>query len=135
MSLSLVSEFDFISFARFWSDCQASLLSASVRHPDLELTSRKLVFFGGRSLDELAFRSYELYLLTEFAERHTLEDSVASKKRWDADCDAYLALLSLELGLHNYKAISRHSIWLILSSNSGSKHQTTEKGRTAKEVL
>ena len=107
-------------------------MSASARHPNLELTSRKFVFFGGRSLDELAFRSYELFLLAEFAEKHTLQGSVGRKDdlKWNLDCDSFLAVLSVELGMHNYIAISRHPLWLTLTSSqntAGTKSTTPDR--------
>ena len=65
-SLHSVSQPDFISFSKFWSDFQTSLLIMHKIYPKLRLTEKRFVFFGWRSLDDLAFRSYEIYLLQEF---------------------------------------------------------------------
>ena len=44
----------------------------SMRYPNLKITEKKFVFFGGRSLDELAFRSYEIHLLQQFIQDQEL---------------------------------------------------------------
>lgn len=51
ISLKCVSELDFVSFAKFWSDFQTSIFGVSMRNPDLKLTEKEFVFFGNRSLD------------------------------------------------------------------------------------
>ena len=122
LSLSGVSELDFISFARYWSDFQYVLLGMSMRYPELRLNGRKLVFFGDRSLDELAFRSYEIYLVNQYLSGHdlTIIDIGEGRCQWSEDCDVVLAALLLQLGFNNYRAITRHSAWLYLAGGEDS---------------
>ena len=117
-----MSELDFISFARYWSDFQYVLLGMSMRYPELRLNGRKLVFFGDRSLDELAFRSYEIYLVNQYLSGHdlTIIDIGEARCQWSEDCDVVLAALLLQLGFNNYRAITRHSAWLYLAGGEDS---------------
>lgn len=38
LSLRLVSEFDFVNFAQYWSDFQNCLFATQIRHSDLKIT-------------------------------------------------------------------------------------------------
>ena len=66
IGLSMASELDFVSFARYWCDFQNSLIQAAERHSDLGLTAKSFVFFGHRSLDELIKRSYAICLMHDY---------------------------------------------------------------------
>lgn len=91
---------------------------ARERHLDLRLTEKAFVFFGNRSLDEVAFRSYTIYLLSELvsAEGHR-EASTVPFNSWNDDCDVILAELTVSLGFTNMSAISQHPVWHYLLSS------------------
>lgn len=65
-----------------------------------------MVFFGNRSLDDLAFRSYEIYLLSNFAKESQQEYYVHPKIKvnaWIDECDVLLALLVCKFGYGSYR--------------------------------
>ena len=90
---------------------------ARERHPDLNLTERNFVFFGGRSLDALAFRSYEIYLLSELvANNKNTSAPTEALAGWNMQCDIVLAYLVTILGFENIMSVGMHPIWDILTS-------------------
>lgn len=108
MSLSSVSELDFISFGKYWSEFQTSLIGMNMFYPELKIAEKKFVFFGWRSLDELAFRSYEIHLLSQFAHEFARLHIVGPRTQiceWMDDCDVILAALMVDLGFNNYRCI------------------------------
>ena len=79
-----------------------------------------MVFFDSHSLDELAFRSYEIYLLKKFASEQELE-CVTGVTKWTQDCDVLLAYLSGQFGYTNFKAFARHPVWFYITKQSREK--------------
>lgn len=82
----------------------------------MEITRKKIVFFDGFCLDDLAFRSYEIHLLSKFAAEYRLR-SMSGKTSWDSDCDAVLAHLITQSGYSNVQATARHAVWHILTTS------------------
>ena len=129
LSLSFVDKQDFIKYAAFFFEFQKALLSAAERSPHLGVGQAPMVLFNGLSVDQMAFRSYELYLLKQFTAHNQVKRAKAVAE-WSPICDVVLAYLTCQYGFGNLKTIANHPVWHAITQK-----ELTQKGLSLEQVF